>query len=123
MEYNEKSVEKVSLMECHEELVNAVVDTLMEYHEKSELGRNRHTSGVLLGISLDLWSICIHRMRPTVDVNLSSGHCESVRTRLVLISCVSDHARCMAQVQVFDPCLVTFVLFAPRVIHMSSVSA
>ena len=61
-------------------------------------------------------------MRPTVDVNLSSGHCESVRTRLVLISCVSDHARCMAQVQV-DPCLVTFVLFALRVIHKSSMSA
>ena len=71
--------------------------------------------------SVDLWRICIQRMRPTVDVNLSSGHCESVRTRLVLISCVSDHARCMAQVQVFDPCLVTF-LFAPRVIHMSSMS-
>ena len=33
-------------------------------------------------------------------VNLSSGHCESVRTRSVLISCLSDHARCMAQVQV-----------------------
>ena len=50
--------------------------------------------------SVDLWRICIQRMRPTVDVNPSSGHCESVRTRLVLISCVSDHARCMAQVQV-----------------------
>ena len=26
----------------------------------------------------------------------------------------------MAQVQVFDLCLATFALFAPRVIHMSS---
>ena len=34
------------------------------------------------------------------DVNLSSGQCESVRTRQVLISCVSDRARCMAQVQI-----------------------
>ena len=53
-----------------------------------------------IGTSLDLWRICIQRMRPTVDVNLSSGHFESVRTRLVLISCVSDHARCMAQAHV-----------------------
>ena len=36
MEHREKSVWKVSLMEHHEELVDADVDTLMEYHEKSE---------------------------------------------------------------------------------------
>ena len=43
--------------------------------------------------SVHLWRICIERMRPTVDVNLSSEHCEGVKTRLVLTSCVSDHAR------------------------------
>ena len=37
MEHREKSVWKVSLMEHHEELVDADVDKLMEYHEKSEL--------------------------------------------------------------------------------------
>ena len=73
-------------MEYHAELVK--VDILMEYHEKSELWGGRHTSGVLLGISVYLWTICIQRMRPAVDVNLNSGLCESVRTRLVLISCV-----------------------------------
>ena len=41
------------------------------------------------------------------------SHCESFHC-----SCI-----CMAQAQVFDPCLVTFVLFAPRVMHMSSMSA
>ena len=50
-------------------------------------GESSH-SGVLLGISMNLWSICVQRVRPTVDVNLSSGHSESVRTRLVLISCL-----------------------------------
>ena len=40
MESHEKSVLKVSLMEYHEELVNADADTLMEYHEKSELWGN-----------------------------------------------------------------------------------
>ena len=39
MECHEKSVLKVSLMEYHEELVNVGVDTLMEYHMKSELWR------------------------------------------------------------------------------------
>ena len=71
-------------MECYEEFV-------VYLHTRDDVG---------IGTSVDLWSICIQRMRPTVDVNLSSGHCQSVRTRLVLISCVSDHARCMAQVHV-----------------------
>ena len=53
-----------------------------------------------IGTSVDLRRICIQRMRLTVDVNLSSGHCERVGTRLGLISCVSDHARCVTQVQV-----------------------
>ena len=35
-----------------------ILDTLMEYLEKSELWRNRHTSGVLLGMSTNPWSIC-----------------------------------------------------------------
>ena len=34
-----KSVWKVSLMEYHEELKNADLDTLMGYHEKSDLWR------------------------------------------------------------------------------------
>ena len=34
-----KSVLKVSLLEYHEELVNAGVGTLIEYHMKSELWR------------------------------------------------------------------------------------
>ena len=50
-----------------------------------------------IGTSVDLWRICIQQMRPTVDESLSSGHCESVVTRLVLITCVSDHALAMAQ--------------------------
>ena len=42
-----------------------------------------------------------------------------------LSQCESFHCSCicMAPAQVFDLCLVTFVLFAPRVIHMSSMSA
>ena len=51
-----------------------VLDILMEYHEKVGVVGNRHTSGVLLGLSVDPWSISIQRMRPTVYVNLSSGH-------------------------------------------------
>ena len=31
------------------------------------------------------WRICIQRMRPTVGESLSSGHCESVVTRPVLL--------------------------------------
>ena len=84
MECDEKSVWKVSLMECHEGFV-----VYLHTRDDGEIGT-----------SVDLWRICIQRMRPTVDVNLSSGHCAGVRTRSVLISCVSDHARCMAQAQV-----------------------
>ena len=79
-----KWVWKVSLMEYHEELVR--VDILMEYHEKSvivdsfmecyeEFVVYLHTrDDVGIVTSVDLWRICIQRMRPTVDVNLSSGH-------------------------------------------------
>ena len=109
MEYHAELVKVDSLMEYHAELV--MVDSLMECHEEfveylhflcfacGESVENLYSAE---GTPVDLWRIYIQRMRPTVDVNLSSGHCESVRTRLVLvlISCVSDHARCMAQVQV-----------------------
>ena len=72
------------LIEYHEELVR--VDILMEYHEKSVMVASLtechvefvvylHTrDDVGIGTSVDLWRICIERMRPTVDVNLSSGH-------------------------------------------------
>ena len=111
MEYRAELLKVDTLMEYHEELVR--VDILMEYHEKSVMvdslmecheefvGVYLHTrDDVGFGTSVDLWKICIQRLRPTVDVNLSSGHCESARTRQVLISCVSDHARCLAPVQV-----------------------
>ena len=46
-------------------------------------------------------------MRPTVDESLSSGYCESVVTRLVLITCVSDHA--LARLKI-HPCFAFDVL-------------
>ena len=55
MEYHEKSVWKVSLM---------------EYHEKSVLWESSHQRS-FVGTSVNLWRICIQRMRPTVDVNLT----------------------------------------------------
>ena len=55
-----------------------------------------------------------HELHSFVSPSVASlSHCESFHC-----SCI-----CMAQVQVFDPCLVAFVLFALRVIHMSSMSA
>ena len=72
-------------MECHEECVWVYL------HTRDDVG---------IGTPVGLWRMSIQRMKLTFDVNLSRGHCESVRTRLVLISCVSDLARCMAQVQV-----------------------
>ena len=60
-----------------------------------------------IGTSVDLWRICIQRMRPTVDESLNSGHCESVVTRLVLISCVSDHALAWFKIH---PCFASGVL-------------
>ena len=85
-------------MEYHEELMR--VDSLMECHEECVWGYLHTRDDVGIGTPVGLWRICIQRMRPTIDVNLSRGHCEIVRTRLGLISCVSDHARCMALVQV-----------------------
>ena len=77
-----------------------------------------------IGTSVDLWRICVQRMRPTVGESLSSGHCESVVTRPVLISCVSDHA--LARLKI-HPCFAFDVLSslfaAPRFITMSSMSA
>ena len=60
-----------------------------------------------------LWRFCTHGA-PRVPVFVSPcvaslSHCESFHC-----SCI-----CMAQ----DPCLFTFVFFAPRFIHMSSMSA
>ena len=78
--YHEKSLTVDSLTECHEEFV-------VYLHTREAVG---------IGTSVDLRRICIQRMRPTVDESSSSEKCESVVTRLVLISCVSDHAR-MAQ--------------------------
>ena len=74
-----------------------ILDILMEYHEKSEL------RGIVTPAECCWeypWICGASVLRPTVDVNLSSGHRKSAKTRLVLISCVSDHARCMAQFQV-----------------------
>ena len=97
MENHAELVKVDTLLGYHEELVR--VDILMECHEEFVVYLPTRDD-VGIGTSADLWRICVQRMRPTVDVNLSSGHCESVRTRPVLISCVSDHARCMDQVQV-----------------------
>ena len=74
-----------------------------------------------IGTSVDLWRICIQRMRPTVDESLSSGHCESVVTRLVLISCVSDHALAWLKIHLcfaFD--VLSRLFAAPRSIPMSA---
>ena len=41
---------------------------------KSLWGYLHTRDDVGIGTSVDLWRICIQRMKPTVDVNLSSGH-------------------------------------------------
>ena len=77
-----------------------------------------------IGTSVDLWRICIQQMRPTVDESLSSGHCESVVTRLVLITCVSDHALAWLKIHLCFAFGVLSRLFAaPRPIRMSPTSA
>ena len=95
-----------------------ILDILMEYHGVVGVVGNRHTSGVLLGLSVDLWSICIQRMRPTVELSfvlqtLRKCQDSSGVDFVCLRSCTLHGARSS-----FDPCLVTFVLFAPRVIHV-----
>ena len=57
-------------MECHGE---RSVDTGHSHGVPSEVGvvGKRHTSGVLLGISVDLWSVCIKQMRRTVEMSFA----------------------------------------------------
>ena len=84
-----------------------------------------HTGEAVGNQSAHPWRIiCIQRMRPTVDESLSSGLCESVVTRPVLISRVSDHAFALVKIH---PCfafdVLSRLLAASRSIPMSSMSA
>ena len=55
-------------MECLEEFVEHM-------HTRDDVG---------IGTSVDLWRLRIQRMRPTVDVNLRSGHCLVLSVTFVL---------------------------------------
>ena len=51
-----------------------ILDILMEFHEKSDLvGESSHQRS-FVGISVNLWSMCIQRLRLTSDLNQNSGH-------------------------------------------------